>query len=88
MGGVFLVGSLRGSAAASTAAALAAAASATTTTAAAEAGSVVVEEPQGPLWEAGLGVAVLNSGLCGKVVVLHFRLAGGLAGSLAFWPNS
>lgn len=88
MGGVFLVGSLRDSAAASTAAALAAAASATTTTAATEAGSVVVEEPQGPLWEAGLGVAVLNSGLCGKVVVLHFRLDGGLAGSLAFWPNS
>lgn len=86
MEGVFLVGSLRDSAAAATAAAVAAAA---TATAAAEAGSAVVEEePQGPLWEAGLGVAVLNSGLCGKVVVLHFRLAGELVGSLAFRPNS
>lgn len=32
-------------------------------------------------------VAVLGSGLGAQVTVLDSRLAGGLAGSLAFWPD-
>ena len=66
--------------------------------AAAAAAAVGLGEPPGPHWRAGLGVAILDSGLGRGVVVLDARLGGGvvildprqlegMAGSLVLCPD-